>query len=57
MRTTVIIFAPPGFDQSPRFFQIQEPVGVEAFAAERPIEALYERVIGWLARPEVGIAC
>ena len=34
----------PGFDQRPGFLKISEPVRVQAFGPESPIEALHEGI-------------
>lgn len=51
MRTTLIVFLLPGFDQLLSLLHVHEPVDVQAFRPERPIEAFDERVVGWLTRP------
>jgi len=50
VRTTLIVFPSPGFDELACLLQIHEPVGVETLAAECSVEALYERIVGWFTR-------
>jgi hypothetical protein len=44
VRTTVIIFLPPCFDQRPCLLHVSEPVRVQALCSEGSIKALDERI-------------
>ena len=50
VRTTLILFPSPGFEELSSILQIAEPVGVEALRAEGSVERFAEGVVGWLTR-------
>ena len=55
MRAQVVVELPPALDDSPGFSQIPEPLAVQAFVAQLPVEALHEAVVPRLAgRNEAG---
>src|SRR4029077_16220320 len=49
MRAHRVVIHPPGFNHLPCVLQIHEPVLVQAFIAELPVEALDERILCGLA--------
>ena len=48
MRPDFVVIASPEFDLLPGVVEIQEPVLIQAFIAETPIEALDVSVLDWL---------
>src|ERR1019366_2315551 len=50
VRTTLIVFLSPVFDDPLCFIEIVEPVGIQALGAESPVEVLGNRVVSRLAR-------
>jgi len=49
MRTGLVVFLTPAFDQEAGFVEGGEPVFVEAFITELAVEAFYESVLRGLA--------
>lgn len=52
VRSTLVIIAAPGFDDCAGVGQVVKPVQVEAFIAQRSIEAFDEGIVGGLPRRE-----
>ena len=50
MRPAGVVIDPPGLDDLAGIVEIEEPVLVEAFIPEPPVEAFDEGVLCWLAR-------
>jgi hypothetical protein len=50
VRTTLIVFLSPGFDEPFGFVEIGEPVSIQALGSEGPIERYHERIVGRLTR-------
>src|SRR6185312_13329108 len=53
MRTLLVVIFAPAFDFLPRVFQAREPVRVQTFIPQPPVEAFYICVLRWLARLNV----
>ena len=56
VRPHFIVVLSPGFDDLARMIQADEPVFVEAFVAELPVEALDVGVLNRLAGPDEGLS-
>ena len=52
MRPHVVVVLPPSFDHVAGLAQALEPVLVQTLVPQPAIEALDERVVHWLARPD-----
>ena len=49
MRTALVLVPSPRLDLGPCVGQRQEPMGVQAFVAEKPVKAFDEGVVGRFA--------
>ncbi len=50
VRAALVVLAPPRFDFALRVFQTQEPVRIQAFLAQPPVERFRVGVVRWLSR-------
>jgi hypothetical protein len=51
MRPILIVVPAPSLHLFPSVGKRQEPMRVQTFSAEPPIEGFNERIVRWLARP------
>ena len=49
VRSDLVVVSTPTLELLPSIAKAQEPVRVQAFGPEAPIEALNERVVRWLS--------